>query len=83
MYTCTIEAVIHQIFIICSFNPNVYNEAIFNQMYSIGAVLIQMYAMDDKFGSDSRTFSAHRPRQVVCQDSLLHRTDGINLRCYM
>lgn len=54
-------------------------EAIFNQMYSIGAVLIQMYAMDYRFGSNSRTFSSHRPRQVVCHAGRLDRADGINV----
>lgn len=58
-------------------------EAIFNQMYSIGPVLIQMYVLDDRFGSARRTFSAPRPRQVVCHDGRLRRADGINLRCYM
>lgn len=58
-------------------------EAIFNQMYSIGPVLIQMYAMDDMFGSARRTFSAPRPRQVVCQDGRFGRADGITLYRYM
>lgn len=58
-------------------------EAIFNQMYSIGPVLIQMYVLDDRFGSARRTLSAPRPRQVVCQDGRLRRADGIKFRCYM
>lgn len=58
-------------------------EAIFNQMYSIGPVLIHLYAMDDRFGSARCTFSAPRPRQVVCQDGRLRRADGITLYCYM
>lgn len=47
MYTCTIEAFFHEIFLYAILIPMFTIEAIFNQMCSIGAVLIQMYAMDD------------------------------------
>lgn len=53
MFTIWIEAILNLLFT-------------FNRMHSISAILNQMYAMGDRFGSALHTFSSHHPRQVVC-----------------